>query len=510
MFVKSRPKERDFFVFFQPCRGSKPWQGFSNLLKILTFQHCMKRTATILILLLGVMLFAQETNAQKELMKRANESIELLNTDPEKAFQEVKKIEKEAKEINAKEAELRAIRAQCEYYTIKMDFENIIVKAKSLFYKAGQYNFSIYRAIAKRYLFKAYLFSDLSDKAFQELEEGMKIINQLDLNDFSITVKGDLFIEYSNYYMLKADYINQLKYLRLAGREYEKVQDKRIKEIFLYINYSNLAGFYKDTEQQDSAKYYAKLSHSMDTIFGRNDIRYINLWVLGVVELKNQNYNTALHYLKQAEKLEGHKNHLNIEELYGDIITVYTKLQQEDSAKLYKVKKDALKFSISVSQNKSLHKLLKDKDSSGYKKYIYIFSFILIVTGAFLFLVIRKNRILRKQERASRQYLEKTSKNPSGADYSRLLEILKRNESTFMTYFTEVFPEFPSKIKVINPKISISDIEFCALLKLKIPTKDIAKYQFLEPQSVRNKKYRIRKKLHIPKEDNIYQFFEEL
>jgi len=66
----------------------------------------MKRIAVILILLLCVVIFAQETAAQKELLKRANENFELLNTDAEKAFQEAIKIEKEAQRINAKKAEL--------------------------------------------------------------------------------------------------------------------------------------------------------------------------------------------------------------------------------------------------------------------------------------------------------------------------------------------------------------------------------------------------------------------
>lgn len=77
-----------------------------------------------------------------------------------------------------------------------------------------------------------------------------------------------------------------------------------------------------------------------------------------------------------------------------------------------------------------------------------------------------------------------------------------------MNYFDEMFPGFSKKLLEINPQIVQSEIEFCSLLKLKISTKDIARYKYITPKTVQNKKYLIRKKLNIPKEIDIYQWFD--
>src|SRR5690606_36253335 len=134
------------------------------------------------------------------------------------------------------------------------DFEKMMVTAKSLFQKATSYKSLLYQAIAKRYLFESYLFSGLPDKASQELEHGIELVMKLDDKDtLNIATKGDLLIIYSNYYALKGDYQNKLKYIRLSGEEYEKMPNGKYKQRLLYVHSSNLAGVYLDLNNPDSA-----------------------------------------------------------------------------------------------------------------------------------------------------------------------------------------------------------------------------------------------------------------
>lgn len=92
----------------------------------------------------------------------------------------------------------------------------------------------------------------------------------------------------------------------------------------------------------------------------------------------------------------------------------------------------------------------------------------------------------------------------------KLIELVKENNPAFLMYFEEVYPGFSDKLLKINPKINQTELEFCALLKLKMPTKEIAKYKFIAPKTVQNKRYLIRKKLNIPQAIDTYQWFEEL
>ncbi len=471
----------------------------------------MGRVFFNLILLLGFGLFGQESNNQKELLKKASDNIELLDKNPKKAFHDANLILKEAQRFSIKEAELIAINTKCGYYRIENDFKKMMESAERLFKKSSSYKFPRYQVIAKRHLFESYLFTGLPQKAFRELEQGRELIKNLDDTDPLNTIeKVNLFVAYSNYYLLKEDYKNQLQYIKLAEKEIEKLPNNDYKQKLLYVHHSNLAASYNKNDVKDSAKYYAKLSASKDEEFGRNEVRFNNLTVLGDVGIKESNYKEALTYFEEAEKVSGYKNHLDIEQLYDNIIKANKKLGREDLVNVYQSKKDSLKLTISENQNKSLHKLLNESKESDLGKYKYLILVLFLVLLIFSFFVIRRNRILLRQEKISNQYLARVTNSPTGEDYSKLLQLLKDNEPTFMIYFEETFPGFSSSLKKINPEISDSEIEFSALLKLKIPTKDIAKYKFIAPQTVRNKKNIIKNKLQIPKESDIYEWFDKL
>ncbi|HTO35956.1 MAG TPA: hypothetical protein VLZ72_06945 [Flavobacterium sp.] len=297
----------------------------------------------------------------------------------------------------------------------------------------------------------------------------------------------------------------------MAGEELKKIPNEKQRELLLFIQYSNISGIYTELNQMDSAKVYAELSQlKYKVAYKRNDVVAQNFWTLGKVAEHEKNYPKALSYFKKAEKLEGYKNHANLELIYNDIINSYENLQHEDSVRIYQIKRDSLKLAIAENQKKSLTTLLNEKKENNNQWLYYTLGVLLVFILILIFSIRRKNKILAEQEKISQQYLAKISENPTGEYYSKLLKALKEKDPAFMFYFEETFPDFSSKLIQINPKISVADIEFCALLKIKIPTKDIAKYKYFEMQTVRNKKYLIRKKLNIPKESDIYQWLDEL
>ena len=471
----------------------------------------MKRAITFLLVFFVGILFSQQSSAQKDLLKKTNENFHLLKKNPEKAFRNAQEIEKVAIKINAEEAELSALSTECGYYKTKSDFEKLLTTTKSLSQKAELYGLPTYQAIAKKYLFEAYIFSGLPDKALTELQNGLEMINKVPEDSLAIMTKANLLIAYSNYYLNKKDYKNQLKYLKLSGKEARKLADGNHKKRWLYVYYANISMAYQYIDL-DSAKYYAELSlaNKNKNFENYNEAEALSLSVLGEVAMKKGNYEKAISYFKNSEKLSGYKNHLNIETLYDNIINVYQKLGKKDSVQFYQSKKDSLNLTISKNQNKSLHQLLDEKDHNAYKNYIYVFVFIVFLMAVILFFVLRKNRILARQEKNSQHYLERNSEKSHGEDYTKLLEMLKNNDPAFMVYFNEVYPGFSSKLEKINPKMTPAETEFCTLLKLKIPTKEISKYKYIELQTVRNKKYLIRKKLQIPPDMDIYKWFDNL
>lgn len=230
--------------------------------------------------------------------------------------------------------------------------------------------------------------------------------------------------------------------------------------------------------------------------------------------MKSGKYKDAVNFFTKAEKIDGSKIHVNVLNLYDNLIIAHQKLDQPDSARLYQYKKDSLRLNISENQNKFLHTLVDSKNNKSYYSYLIATIVLLIVIMLFSFRSIRKNRMLLVQERKSEEYLQKKSVDENSLNMAdshvKLIELVKENNPAFLMYFEEVYPGFSDKLLKINPKINQTELEFCALLKLKMPTKEIAKYKFIAPKTVQNKRYLIRKKLNIPQAIDTYQWFEEL
>ena len=91
-----------------------------------------------------------------------------------------------------------------------------------------------------------------------------------------------------------------------------------------------------------------------------------------------------------------------------------------------------------------------------------------------------------------------------------IIELGKKNDPEFLDRFKDAYPEFIDQLLTINSGLENSELVFCAMLKLHFTSKEIANYTLVQHRSVQQKKYRIRKKLNIPSETDIYLFFDTL
>lgn len=475
----------------------------------------MKYTTALFAFIFSVLsLFAQDP-ASEELLYKAKEAMRYMASNPEEEFQKAKRIEKQAVEMGAVEPELLALVGQCIYYKNQIDFENLMVTANTLYQKAELYRMIKYKAIGKYYLFESYLFNSLPEQAFKHLEEGMRYANLVSKEGASsLSLMNNYYVAYSNYYLQQGDLENQLKYIKLSGRAIDKMPEGQQKYQLIHLYYSNLAQVYNEMHQVDSAMYYSNLSNTIGKGENIGEIQFMNLITLGQAAMKTGKYETAVSFFEKAEKIEDSKNHINVLNLYDNLMIAHQKLNQPDLARLYQYKKDSLRLNISENQNRFLHKLVDKKHNKTNYGYLASIIILLVTLVIFIFMSIRKNRMLLAQEKKSEAYLQKNTEVDSllnRADrHVELIELVKDNNPAFFMYFEEVYPGFSDKLLEINPKINQTELEFCALLKLKMPTKEIAKYKFIAPKTVQNKRYLIRKKLNIPQAIDTYQWFEEL
>lgn len=465
------------------------------------------RTFTLFFFLLfSTFSIAQENNPQKELLKEATSNHKNLNENPQKAFNSSELILKKSQKINAHQAELTAIMTQCRYYRNYLDFENMMISVNLLEQKAKKYNFPVYEASAKIYQSEIYFHNSQIQKGNAAIESALKILENSPDDSLTIISRSNVYVTLSNY---ASDFDSKLKYMKKSIEENKKFPSKIYNETKRYSDYTSLAIVYLD-HKFDSAKYYANLSlkdiykNEPQSNFINIDYIFLNHLVLTKVAIAEGKYEEAIQLAQKAEKIKGYKNLFNIQTMYDDVILSYQKLNDEKNATIYKAKKDSVEILITQNKNQYLLRALKENEKPLFDKTsAALISISVIFLGIILYLILR--RILKKKKVI---FIE-TEVNVSQNDYSNLIENLKTKDKAFMANFVEAFPDFSQKLLTINPKLVQSEIEFCALLKLKIHTKDIAIYKNIEVKTVRNKKYLIRKKLDIPDGVDIYQWFEE-
>ncbi len=82
-------------------------------------------------------------------------------------------------------------------------------------------------------------------------------------------------------------------------------------------------------------------------------------------------------------------------------------------------------------------------------------------------------------------------------------------KDNFFRHLEEVNHSFYAGLRAVYPKITNTELELCALLRLKISTKEIASYRNITIDSVRKARKRLRKTLGLKPEQDIIEFLEK-
>jgi ligand-binding sensor domain-containing protein/DNA-binding CsgD family transcriptional regulator len=110
--------------------------------------------------------------------------------------------------------------------------------------------------------------------------------------------------------------------------------------------------------------------------------------------------------------------------------------------------------------------------------------------------------------------LKKDIKNDeAAADFNKMIRMLNTEEAAddswdqFSVNFDKVHVDFIKHLKEEFPNISGTELRLSAYLKMNLSTKEIAKLMKISPRGVEIGRYRLRKKLNLPNNSNLFEFF---
>ena len=83
---------------------------------------------------------------------------------------------------------------------------------------------------------------------------------------------------------------------------------------------------------------------------------------------------------------------------------------------------------------------------------------------------------------------------------------LDEDWNRFKIHFDQVHHGFFEKLTANFPAISGQDLRHCAYIKMNLSTKEISRLMNIHPTSVQKARVRLKKKLLLNKEDNLFDF----
>lgn len=283
---------------------------------------------------------------------------------------------------------------------------------------------------------------------------------------------------------------------------------------------ASLIGNYhlQQTKNLDSATFYndRALSLLSNTEYGTVREGIIYYFYADLLSEKKE-FKKALDFYKKAADILVKTKRINkLPELYQQIAFVYQNLNDKNMEEAYTSKAKELDQKLKASGNEaidlSLSEIIEQKNKDNINFIFISIGALVLTVGSILFLIIR-NRKYKKENKDSGKLNTvafPSKERISKEDFTELLDLAKSNDLKFIKRFEEINPSLFQNILKINPQLTKSELSLCAMIWLGFSSKDIADFTFIQHRSVQTKKGRLRKKLRISSETDLYSFFTSL
>lgn len=348
------------------------------------------------------------------------------------------------------------------------------------------------------------------DKAFEYNNEALNLITKSGNSELKNNILFNIYLRQGTYLIEKKQPEKALEYFQKA----RKLDDSGLADCAI-------ADYIYMHENMDSAYKYVTIAYNKANVRGTKDgvALYANT-IMGEYYLADKQYDKAEESLKKALKIDSSTKRIYAyytKYIYNDLRSVYENKGDNEKAyfylNAYTEAKNKNNTAILKTINKDMESFIAETKSDSEDHRSKMQWVILLSLAVFSFLAVYAWRIislLRKRKDTLITESEELKNRMNDKSLDEVMELGRRNDPEFLNQFKEAYPELINKLLQINPNLEDSELAFCAMLKLHFTSKEIASYTLIQHRTVQQKKYRIRKRLDIPTETDIYQFFDDL
>ncbi|HFK5529509.1 TPA: hypothetical protein ACGZ99_003592 [Elizabethkingia anophelis] len=282
-----------------------------------------------------------------------------------------------------------------------------------------------------------------------------------------------------------------------------KINGQKRKSLATMVMYG-LVRFYIENNQLDKAEKFLVIGDKIDD-------SEKSLWQIfryetsGAIQQKKKNYTKAIEEYNTAIRISKEYRwfaHMGI--LYASLAECYHHQENYKQESYFLNKSKKFNDSMEVADSNVLDTVLKTEVITR-KTYltetrIFYYAIAVLLSVSALGFFIAKYKVEKKQKMQGTDKKE----DPDHEKINQAAALAENNDPAFYIKFIETFPSFSQNLLNINPNLTESDLEYCAMIKLNFDTKKIAVIKKISVGAVESKKHRIRKKLGVNSEEDIY------
>lgn len=95
-------------------------------------------------------------------------------------------------------------------------------------------------------------------------------------------------------------------------------------------------------------------------------------------------------------------------------------------------------------------------------------------------------------------------------DLKRMLHTDKADLTLFFSNFEKIYPDYGHALHKIIPDMTANELKLCAFLRLNLSSKEIASLFNISPDSVNKARYRLRKKMDLNSNEDLFVFLSSI
>jgi ligand-binding sensor domain-containing protein len=130
--------------------------------------------------------------------------------------------------------------------------------------------------------------------------------------------------------------------------------------------------------------------------------------------------------------------------------------------------------------------------------------------------LVQRNKVLAKIKEVISAVIKNDDIPDGSASFRNLIRLIREVErdgqdmDQLTMHFNNVNYEFFNKLKDRYPELSPNDLKFCAYLRMNLSSKEMSQLMNVTIKAIEVGRYRLRKKLHLQSETNLYEFLTDI